>query len=122
MRSRRVFIVDDDTALLDELSYALGAAGHCVTLCSEALRAVAAAAAARPDIIVLDLKMGGKSGFQIADDLKHLPETAGIPILAMTGHFMERQHAVFMRQCGIDNCMLKPIDPQDLIGAIERLL
>lgn len=121
-RPHRIFIVDDDTVLLEELSHALAAAGHVVSVCSDAPRAVAAAAESRPDIVVLDLKMDGKSGFQIADDLKHLPETARIPILAVTGHFMERQHAAFMRQCGIDGCLLKPIDPQELMETIERMV
>lgn len=118
----RIFIVDDDVTLLEELSHALAEAGHSVSVCCDAPRAVAVVAQTHPDIVILDLKMDGKSGFQIADDLKHLPETAHIPIIAVTGHFMERQHAAFMRQCGIDSCVLKPIDPQELMAAIDRVV
>ncbi|MGA2091133.1 MAG: response regulator [Endomicrobiales bacterium] len=119
---KKIFIVDDDPKLLEEIEYALVMAGHAVTISIDACSVVKTADEIKPDIIVLDIKMEGKTGFQVADDLKHFPGTAAIPILAMTGCFTEPQHLSFMKRCGIDDCIVKPIDPYEMMLKIESMV
>ncbi|NIM02656.1 response regulator, partial [bacterium] len=76
----------------------------------------------KPDVILLDLKLTGKSGFQIAYELKSFSKTAHIPVIAMTGFYTRKEHAELMNICGIQTYLLKPFDSQELVGKIETVL
>ena len=75
----------------------------------------------RPDVILLDLKMPAKSGFQVADEIKHFQETSHIPIIAMTGFFKE-DYVPLMGLFGITKCLKKPFPAQEVILEIELAL
>jgi chemosensory pili system protein ChpA (sensor histidine kinase/response regulator) len=120
-KTRKILIIDDDEILVDEMAEILRTVGFYVDTLNSGTRAVERACKVKPDLILLDMKLDGKSGFQIADDLKNLPETAHIPILAMTGSFTEKQHASFMLRMGIDALFLKPFAIQDILSKIELL-
>jgi DNA-binding response OmpR family regulator len=120
MKKKKIMIVDDNRPLLEELESALLSEDYDTSAVDDASSVVMTAEKLRPDIILLDMKMSGKSGFQIADDLKHFSATADIPIIAMTGHFMEKQHINFMKSLGISDCILKPFDTHALISKIRE--
>ena len=122
MAEKKVLIVDDDKEFLDELKETLALTGYDVTGISDGMSAVKAARAGKPDIIVLDLRMHAMSGFEVADKLKGLPETSGIPVIAMTGYYTLKEHGWLMNFCGIRRCLKKPFSPLDVIAEIENVL
>ncbi len=122
MRKIRILIVDDDKLFLQELKETLAMSGYEIFPVSDSRAAVKTADEVKPDAILLDMKMDGMSGFQVADDIRHFASTAKIPIVAMTGCFTEKQHLNFMKSLGIDDCILKPFNPADVIEKIEGLV
>ncbi len=70
MKKKTVLIIDDDRTLLNELKTMLQLNGYDAEVLDDTSRAVRVAEEIQPEVILLDLKMSGKSGFQIADDLK----------------------------------------------------
>ena len=122
MRRKRVMIVDDDTNLVNALKSLLTLNDLEVETLNDAAYVVRMAEEKQPDIIFLDMKMPGKSGFQVADDLKQFSATAAIPIIAMTGHYTEPQHKNFMLALGISDCMIKPFDPLEVILKIQQFM
>jgi DNA-binding response OmpR family regulator len=120
MKENKILVVDDDIAYLSELQEVLVSSGYDAEVSSDSSFVVKMADRIKPDLILLDLKMYGKSGFQVANDLKHFPGTANIPIVAMTGYFTEKMHRTFMHRMGIKDCIIKPFNPQDIIIKIER--
>lgn len=77
-----------------------------------ALSGVAAlqrAAQALPDIVLLDAMMPGMDGFEVARQLKAMPQTAHIPIVFMTG-LTETEHLVAALEAGGVDYVTKPID------------
>jgi CheY-like chemotaxis protein len=74
-----------------------------------------------PDLIVLDLELPGISGFEAARRLRSNPLTQDIPLVAATGYSHERQLSL-ARACGFVEVIVKPIDPDQLVETIERLL
>ncbi|MCB4791496.1 MAG: response regulator [Elusimicrobia bacterium] len=122
MKENKVLVVDDDTIFLDELKEMLVLSGYSAEGVSDSAIVVRTAEKIKPDVILLDLKMDGKSGFQVADDLKHFPATARIPIVAMTGYFTDKTHKLFMQRIGINDCIIKPFNPLDIITKIEQNL
>ncbi len=122
MASKKVLIVDDDKEFLEELKETLSATGYEVTGVSESVSALKVARTVKPDIILLDLRMRSMSGFEIADGLKRLQETAAIPVIAMTGFYTMKEHSWLMNFCGIKKCLKKPFNPLDVIAEIESAL
>lgn len=122
MNSKKILIVDDDEDLLEELHAALTSEGYNVVVIEDSIEALKAALIINPDVILLDIKMKGLYGFQIAERLKRSPKTANIPILAMSGYFTRREDLRLMNMCGMKMCLKKPIDPECLIGMIDMVL
>jgi len=75
----------------------------------------------KPDVILLDLKMPQMSGFQVADELRHLSEVSHIPVIAMSA-FLKDEYAALLNICGIKKCLKKPFHPLDVIAQIEEVL
>lgn len=122
MPKKKIMIVDDDREFLEELKETLTSSGYDTTALSNSTSALKMVRKIKPDVILLDLKMQGKSGFQIANELKQLAETAHIPIIAMTAFYTEREYTILTNICGIKTCLIKPFNPLDVIAEIERAL
>ena len=122
LQQKKIMIVDDDTAFLEELSEALTLNGYAVITVNAAAEAIPTAERTRPDIILLDLKMPGKSGFQIATEFQRLEEFTRVPIIAMTGHYTDNEYNSLLRICGIRTCLNKPFNPQEAIKTIKVIL
>ena len=118
----RIMVVEDNVELLEELETLLKLGGYDVTALSDGSKVYEAALKNKPDLILLDLRMSPKSGFQIADEAKHSQLLKDVPVVAMTGFFTEKQHTLMMQLCGIKTFLLKPFRPINLITKIEFAL
>ena len=92
-----------------------------VLTASDGQSAYAEAVRRKPDVIMMDLELPGKSGFEVARDLKARPDTCAIPLIAATGYSHVKQLDL-ARASGFDAVMVKPCDPQSLVAEIRRLL
>ena len=119
VKNVRILVVDDDKEFLEEVKEMLALSGYDVRVVCDGDATLEEVLAFKPSIIFLDLKMSPKSGFQIADELINILQIKGLRIIAMTGFFTAKEHAVIMKMCGVKKCILKPINPLDLIANIE---
>ena len=117
-----IMIVDDNIELLEELENLLKLGGYDVVAISDGAQVFDVALKDKPDLILLDLKMSPKSGFQIADEVRNSLFLKNIPVIAMTGFFTEKQHFLMMKLCGIKTSILKPFRPLNLFTKIEFAL
>lgn len=122
MSKKKVMIIDDDKEFLEELKETLNLNNYEVAAFSDGTSALGMVSRIKPDVILLDLKLKGKSGFQIAYELRRFPKSANIPIIAMTAYFTEKEHTELMDMCGIRTCLMKPFNPLDAIAKIEEIL
>jgi DNA-binding response OmpR family regulator len=122
MVQRRIMIVDDDKLFLDELQETLTVNGYDVISVDNPIDIMDQIKKTRPIAILLDLKMPGKSGFQVATELKRTSETAGIPIIAMSGAYNDEAYLPLMRICGIQTCLKKPFAPEEVLKSIRVIL
>ena len=120
--SKKVVVVDDDREFLNELADALREGGYITSAFSDGNSALSMIERIRPDVVVVDLKMDRVSGFQVADKLSSNRATAGIPIIAITGAFPEKEHSWAMTLCGIKKSLTKPFEPGQLMEEIEAVL
>src|SRR5512134_2610279 len=94
-----VLIVDDVPDNLSVLHDALDESGYTVLVATHGEAALASAAQALPDIVLLDAMMPGMDGFEVARRLKAAPQTAHIPIIFMTG-LTETEHVLAAFEAG----------------------
>ncbi len=118
----KILIVDDNFEFLEELQEMLTQSGYEVETLSDSEKAISRAYVMKPDLILLDLKMCPKSGFQVADEIRHSFMMKDVPIIAMTGFFTEKEHILMMKLCGIKTFILKPFNPLNLIAKVEFAL
>jgi DNA-binding response OmpR family regulator len=116
-----LLIVDDYPDALDVWGLYLRAEGFNVVTASDGQTAFAEAVRQKPDVIVMDLELPGKSGFDVARDLKARTDTCEIPLIAATGYSQVKQIEL-AREAGFDAVMVKPCDPQSLVAEIRRQL
>jgi DNA-binding response OmpR family regulator len=121
-KNKKIMIVDDDEEFLGELRDMFVSSGYEVNAISDPALALEAVHKISPDVILLDLKMQKMSGFQVADKLRNFSEVNRIPIIAMTAFFVEEEHSLLMKLCGIKNCLKKPFSPTEAIERIEAAL
>ena len=115
----KILIVDDDSEFLEEVKSVLTPCEYDIELLSDGTLALPMALKLKPEIILLDLKMGPKSGFQVADELRRAPELKDVSVIAITGYFTEKEHQMLMNICGIKKFLMKPLQPIHLISTIE---
>lgn len=119
---KKILIVDDDEVFLEELKEIIEANGFEAIGLQDPLLVKSVVKTEKPDLILLDLKMPGKSGFQVADELKHATEFHRRPIIAMSGFFTKTEHFLLMQLCGIQKCIRKPFLPAEIISMINVAL
>lgn len=119
--NKKIMIVEDNKEFLEELEELLALSGYAVIAVSEPVSALKEARENRPDVILLDLKMPGKDGFQIADEIRGDSELMKTPIIIMTAYFKE-DYLPLMNTCGVRKCLKKPFNPLDVIANIEEEL
>jgi len=116
-----VLVVDDVPENIALLNDALDEAGYTVLVATSGEAALALAARALPDIVLLDAVMPGLDGFEVAKRLKADPETAPIPIVFMTG-LTETEHVVAAFGAGGTDYVTKPIRPREVLARIAAHL
>jgi len=125
MGNKKVVIIDDDEAFLEGLEKTLSASGYDPLVVTDPLSAVEIAIEKKPDVILLELRMPCKNGFELADEMNRALETQSIPIIAMSEFFKEESFSLMnlcMNLCGIKKYLKKPLHPLEVISAIEDVI
>jgi CheY-like chemotaxis protein len=116
----RVLVADDDPIILRLLEVNLGLEDFVVETASRGEDAIRQAQELRPDVIILDVMMPGMSGYDVAEQLRQDPDTAGIPVVFLSARAQEedrkRGHAL-----GVAAYVTKPFDPGELVDIVRRL-
>jgi signal transduction histidine kinase/ActR/RegA family two-component response regulator len=116
----RVLVVDDNRDAADSLALLLRMAGHAVDVCHDGPAAVAAAAANRPQLVLLDIGLPGMDGYAVARQLRRLPELADTLLVALTG-YGQAEDVRRSHEAGFDHHLVKPADPEALVGLFAAL-
>lgn len=113
-----VMIVEDDAALASELMRLLELQGMKASLCGDFQHAAESIVAAKPDCLVLDLKLPGTDGLQICRDVK---AASRIPVIMLTSSESEFDEVMALG-LGADDYVTKPYKPATLLARIQSIL
>lgn len=117
----RILVVEDNPANLELMVYLLRATGHEALTATDGRAGLVTARENEPDLIVCDVQMPEMNGYELAQALKAESALRSIPLVAVTAFAMvgDRDKAL---AAGFDAYVAKPIEPEEFITGIERLL
>jgi diguanylate cyclase (GGDEF)-like protein len=116
-----ILVVDDEPQNLRLLTALLKPEGYIVRTATDGDEALASVAQVEPDLILLDVMMPGKDGYEVARALKSGAATAGIPIIMVSAH-SDRQARLRGLEAGAEDFLTKPVDRGELWLRIRNLL
>ena len=118
--SLRVLVVDDNADIVNMLELFLQSNGHMVYSASTAQEAVEAARAVAPQLCLLDIGLPDMSGNALAQQLRAMPSTARITMVAVSGYGRKEDRDQALA-AGFDDYFVKPLDTDRLMTLIARL-
>ncbi len=117
---KRILAVDDAATVLLRIKDALGSHYDLVTV-NSGVRALRYLEKVKPDLILLDIRMPPKSGYETLRELWSMEDRADIPVIMLTA--IEDKNSVLEGiTLVISDYILKPFDPDDLLIRVQRVL
>ncbi|HSN03776.1 response regulator transcription factor [Nitrospira sp. NS4] len=117
----KIVVVDDSYAELQMIEGYLKAANHTVVSFPNTDKLEDKIAAEKPDLIVMDVVMPGRNGFQACRDLKNDDRFKGIPVVLCTSKGQESDK-FWGQQQGANGHVVKPFKAEDLLAAVKRAM
>lgn len=121
MGKRRILAVDDEPNILLSLEFILEEEGYEVHTARDGDEALAVAASTRPDLILLDVAMPRKDGYEVCRLLRENADLAGVKVIMLTakGQPLEKKKGV---EVGADLYVTKPFGAAELLERIRAVL
>ncbi len=119
--AKRILLVDDEKNLIELLANRLQFFGYEVAVESNGYHALKKVQDFKPELIILDVKMPGPSGFYLCEYFKEQKETQTIPIIMMSGLNDEASKMEGLRS-GANAYITKPVVPAILMEQIQRFI
>jgi putative two-component system response regulator len=120
-RVPRILVIDDNPDIMMLMQELLATRGYEVVAVPDAVQAEAEVRRQPPDLILSDVIMPGKSGYELCRELKDNPVTRLIPFVLITG-LTDREDRLKGIECGADDFLNKPIYAEELFARVKSLL
>lgn len=117
---KHVLLVEDEPNILEAMRFILSRDGWQVSAHSEGTGAVEAIHAATPDVVVLDVMLPGRSGFEILQDLRADDRTRALPVLMLTAKSQTRDRELAERY-GASQFLTKPFSNTEVLALVRAL-
>jgi PAS domain S-box-containing protein len=116
-----VLCVDDNRDNLQSMSWILQLEGFKVLEAASGAEALCLVER-MPDLVILDVRLSDMSGFDVCRQLKTTPETANLPVLMLSGYFVQGRHRIHGLEGGADAYLTKPVEPRELLAHVKSAL
>jgi two-component system alkaline phosphatase synthesis response regulator PhoP len=122
----KILVVDDDPDLVETVSMMLESRQYEVVAAYGGVEGLSKARSESPDLVVLDVMMPDKDGFEVCKEMKADPQLARIPILLLTAVASKISETKYTPRMGMeteaDDYVDKPVKPEEIVKRVERLL
>jgi CheY-like chemotaxis protein len=118
-----IVVVDDENDVRSAIARYLASLGAVVEVCENADEGISSIRRLRPDLVLSDLAMPGKDGFELLNEIRSMDRLEGrhTPVIAITG-FGREVDRVRLPAAGFNAVLRKPFTPEALLRAISDLL
>jgi CheY-like chemotaxis protein len=118
---KRVLLVEDNETIRNAFGILLEESGYEVVQAATGAAALESAQGSPPDLVLLDLGLPDMPGLDVARRLSADPDTAAVPILAITGRALETDRDACLA-AGCAGYLTKPVDTRQLLRQVAGLL
>ncbi|MEP2641407.1 response regulator [Roseobacter sp.] len=118
---KRVLLVEDEANIIEAIRFLLSREGWHVDTHSDGADAMSVIRDRKPDLVILDVMLPGKSGFDILEDLRKDDATADTPVLMLTARGQSRDREM-AEKAGVSRFMTKPFSNTEVLTAVRDLL
>jgi len=126
MAGQKILIVDDDLDFCEATKLILESKAYKVSLAHDGREGLEKVRSEDPDLVILDVMMPEMNGYDVCVIMKADPDLSGIPVILLTAVNQEMFRTSFTKEMGLmteaDDYIAKPVEPEDLVEAIEALL
>lgn len=119
--ANKILVVDDEPNIVLSLEFLMKQAGFQVRTAADGEAALAAIAAEQPDLVLLDVMMPRKNGYEVCQAIRANPDWQGVRIVMLTakGREVEREKGLAL---GADDYITKPFSTQEVVERVRELL
>ncbi len=119
--AHKILVVDDEPNIVLSLEFLMKQAGFQVRTASDGEAALAAVAAEAPDMVLLDVMMPRKTGYEVCQAIRANPDWKAVRIIMLTakGREVEREKGLAL---GADDYITKPFSTQEVVERVRELL
>lgn len=119
--SGKVLLIEDEPNIVEAMRFLLQREGWDVQAHHDGADAVDVVEREEPDLVVLDVMLPGKSGFDILNELRAKEKTSQLPVLMLTARGQSRDRAM-AENAGVSRFMTKPFSNSEVLTAVRDLL
>ena len=119
--AHKILIVDDEPNIVISLEFLMKKEGFEVAVANDGEEALAKVASFNPDLMLLDVMMPKKSGFEVCEALRADPGRAGLQIVMLTAKGRDTEVAKGLA-LGADAYVTKPFSTKDLVAKVKEML
>ena len=119
--ANKILVVDDEPNIVLSLEFLMKQAGFQVRTAADGEAALAAIAAELPDLVLLDVMMPRKNGYEVCQAIRANPDWQAVRIIMLTakGREVEREKGLAL---GADDYITKPFSTQEVVERVRELL
>ena len=121
MTNRHVLLIEDEPNIIEAIRFLLMREGWRVDTHSDGSDAVEVIRSARPDLVILDMMLPGRSGMDILRDLRAIDDLASLPVLMLTARGQSRDRDM-AEQAGVSRFMTKPFSNTEVLTAVRDMV
>lgn len=118
---KRILIADDEPNIVVSLEFLMERHGYEIRVATDGEEVLRAVEEFRPNLILLDVMLPGKSGFEVCQKLREDPARQGVKIVMLTAKGRETEVAKGLA-LGADAYITKPFSTKELIAQVKKLL
>ena len=118
--THQVLLVEDEPNIIEAVGFILARDGWAVATHANGETALDEIRRVRPDVLVLDVMLPGRSGYDVLQDLRADCDLAGLPVLMLTARGQEKDR-VLAQKLGATRFMTKPFSNDDLLEVVREI-
>ncbi len=119
--SKKILLADDSVTIQKVISITFASEDYDLIIVGDGDTAIKKAKVESPDLVLADVAMPGKNGYEVSEALKSDPATAAIPVMLLAGTFepLDKNEAARVKA---DDSIVKPFESQELLDKVRNLL